>query len=175
MKAPYRNAIRSKESIKKALISLLEQKQDISEITVSEIVELADVNRGTFYNHYNNIMDVVEELENNMLDGLTSCFKATAASKDIRGFIKSLTMFFRENGEACRAIAKDLSRSVFDSLKIKFLIQMKTIQPNIDEFKMLFIINGLAGIYFNYFENRINLSLDDIEAQAIDLIEKMVK
>ena len=53
--------------------------------------------------------------------------------------------------------------------------QMKTIQPNIDEFKMLFIINGLAGIYFNYFENRINLSLDDIEAQAIDLIEKMVK
>lgn len=171
MKAPYRNAIRSKESIKKALISLLEQKQDISEITVSEIVELADVNRGTFYNHYNNIMDVVEELENNLLDGLTSCFKAT----DIRGFIKSLTMFFRENGEACKAIAKDLSRIVFDSLKIRFLIQMKTIQPNIDEFKMLFIINGLAGIYFNYFENRINLSLDDIEAQAIDLIEKMVK
>lgn len=175
MKAPYRNAIRSKESIKKALITLLEQKKDISEITVSEIVELAGVNRGTFYNHYNNIMDVVEELENSLLDGLTNCFKATAASQDIAGFIKALTMFFRENGEACQAIVKDLSRSVFDSLKIRFLMQMKTIQPCIDEFKMLFIINGLAGIYFNYFEKRINLTLDEIETKAIELIEKIVK
>lgn len=59
MKATYRNSVRSKELIRSALITLLEKKQDITNITVSDIVKTANINRGTFYNHYNNLIKVI--------------------------------------------------------------------------------------------------------------------
>ena len=64
MKATYRNSIRSKELIRKAIITLLDQEKSISEISVSDIVKVANINRGTFYNHYNNVIEVIDEIEN---------------------------------------------------------------------------------------------------------------
>ena len=59
MKATYRNSVKSKKLIRSALITLLEKKQDITNITVSDIVKTANINRGTFYNHYNNLIKVI--------------------------------------------------------------------------------------------------------------------
>ena len=49
-----RRVNRTKRQIKKALINLL-SKKDLSRITVSEITELADIGRGTFYTHYQDL------------------------------------------------------------------------------------------------------------------------
>ncbi len=59
MKATYRNSVKSKKLIRSALITLLEKKQEITNITVSDIVKTANINRGTFYNHYNNLIKVI--------------------------------------------------------------------------------------------------------------------
>ena len=56
-KAEYRSAIRSKRMIKQAFLSLIKEK-DISKITVTELVERADLNRATFYAHYPDIYGV---------------------------------------------------------------------------------------------------------------------
>ena len=61
MKKEYRNKIRSKQLIRNAVIELLDKKGNLSSITVSDVVEKANINRGTFYNHYNNVMEVIEE------------------------------------------------------------------------------------------------------------------
>ena len=49
-----RRVNRTKRQIKKALINLLSKKA-LSRITVSEITELADIGRGTFYTHYQDL------------------------------------------------------------------------------------------------------------------------
>lgn len=50
----------TKECISKALIHLL-QRYPIEQITISKLVDEAQVSRGAFYNHFRNLEDVLKE------------------------------------------------------------------------------------------------------------------
>jgi hypothetical protein len=54
------------QKMQNALIELIEQKE-FEEITISEICQLAGVNRTTFYAHYCNTVELLEELEQDMI------------------------------------------------------------------------------------------------------------
>lgn len=56
-----------------ALIALLEEKS-FDYITVSEICAKAGVNRSTFYLHYENTRDLLNEAARYLLDGFLACF-----------------------------------------------------------------------------------------------------
>ena len=60
-KAEYRNAIRSKQLIHNAIAELLHEKP-LDKITVSDVVRHANINRSTFYAHYENIPAVLNSL-----------------------------------------------------------------------------------------------------------------
>ena len=49
------------------LVTLLKQKK-VQDITVRELTELADLNRGTFYLHYKDVFDLLEKTESELLD-----------------------------------------------------------------------------------------------------------
>ena len=51
---------RTRRQIRRALAQLMQQKS-ASEITVKELVDLADINRSTFYLHYETIADLTDE------------------------------------------------------------------------------------------------------------------
>ena len=63
----------------KALLSLLEKKP-FEYITISEICEKAEVNRSTFYLHYENTGDLLKEAIAYVLDNFTSYFSVDAES-----------------------------------------------------------------------------------------------
>ncbi len=46
-----------------------------SKITVTDIVNLADINRTTFYAHYSNVRSIVEEIENDVISKMMSILK----------------------------------------------------------------------------------------------------
>ena len=55
--------LRTREAIRCALLSLLNQK-DASQINVSELTEKAQISRKTFYLHYASVDEALQELEN---------------------------------------------------------------------------------------------------------------
>lgn len=55
--------------LRQSLKTLMEQKP-YTAITVKELSDLAQINRGTFYLHYDNIPDMVHKLEKEFLDGM---------------------------------------------------------------------------------------------------------
>ncbi|GKT04309.1 TetR/AcrR family transcriptional regulator [Furfurilactobacillus sp. WILCCON 0119] len=57
-----RRILRTQKNIKQAFTELLEQKP-FDKITVAEVAELADINRRTFYLHYEDIYALLEQLE----------------------------------------------------------------------------------------------------------------
>ena len=61
---------KTKAQIRQALTRLLMQK-DLKDISVSELTDLADINRGTFYLHYRDVYDLFEQTENDILDNFT--------------------------------------------------------------------------------------------------------
>ena len=58
-----RRMLRTREAIRCALLSLLNQK-DVSQIRVSELTEKAAISRKTFYLHYSSVDEALQELEN---------------------------------------------------------------------------------------------------------------
>jgi AcrR family transcriptional regulator len=66
-KAEYKSAIRSRRLIRQAFIELMNEKE-IDNITVTDIVKRADINRGTFYAHYKYTRAVIEQIKNDTIE-----------------------------------------------------------------------------------------------------------
>ena len=64
-----RRVRRTKKLLTQALTQLLQEKQ-AKEITVKELTELADMNRGTFYLYYKDIFDMLEKIEDSLFEAL---------------------------------------------------------------------------------------------------------
>ena len=65
-KAPDKRSLKTRKAIRNALAELLTQKE-LHKVTVNEIAELADINRGTFYKHYLDIYDLYDKTESEIL------------------------------------------------------------------------------------------------------------
>jgi AcrR family transcriptional regulator len=61
-----RRARRTKDRIKQALITLL-SKKDLKDISVRELTGLADINRGTFYLHYQDVPELLRQIEGELV------------------------------------------------------------------------------------------------------------
>lgn len=75
----------TRHMITSAFLELLAEKE-ISRITVKEICEKSEINRGTFYKHYQDVYDLMEKLENEALDG----FEQLLYSSDEHGSVEVL-------------------------------------------------------------------------------------
>ena len=70
-----RRVLRSKLALKEALLSLMASKS-FSQISITEIVERANYNRGTFYTHYVNKEALLDEVMGELLEELIAAFRA---------------------------------------------------------------------------------------------------
>lgn len=70
---------KTRKVIRECLTELLKEKR-IQDITVREIAEKADINRGTFYLHYKDIFDLMEQIENELLEELEEVLRRYRAS-----------------------------------------------------------------------------------------------
>lgn len=117
-----RRVTRSKQLLKKSLIDLM-KKKPMSEITVKEITALAEVNRGTFYSHYQDIYDMVEKIENEIFEELDKVI-IYRGSEDIntrlQRIYRELFTYLAENAEMCTVL-------LGENGNISFLKRLKTV------------------------------------------------
>ncbi|MCI8420810.1 MAG: TetR family transcriptional regulator [Clostridia bacterium] len=175
----YRSAYRSKKLIKNAFSNLL-QKKDLEEITVTEIVKLSGLNRGTFYAHYNNLTDVLEEIEKEVTDKILSLFSAykgiiianpTPFLREIADFLQKDYDFYK------RLICAKVGENFIDKLK-EFFVATVVEEVKTDEIhgkeKFLLIVrfytNGFANMYVDVFKGKLNVTLDKLTEMMGEII-----
>lgn len=73
-KSTHKNASRSRHLIKQAFGELLNEKP-LNKITVTDIVERANISRGTFYAHYLDVYDLYTAIQNNIIETLDCGFE----------------------------------------------------------------------------------------------------
>ena len=99
----------TKKVLQNALLEILKNKK-IDRVTVKEICEKAQINRGTFYLHYSTPNDLLYEIENTFMEGHNLLFNEYmfGASHDKRSeSINKLQLLFQtilENMELCQVI-----------------------------------------------------------------------
>lgn len=92
--------------LRQAMMELLGRKS-VQEITVRELTRLADVNRGTFYRHYRDIYDFLEQTEEGLIAEFTAVLDAYSNESLRIGLVPILTdvfTFARRNAGLCEAL-----------------------------------------------------------------------
>lgn len=88
--AEDRRVRKSKRAIKQAFIQLLKEK-NLDRITIQQISDLADVNRGTFYLNYEDKYALLDEMENEQIEkikGFVDIRKMDLSTKNSDRFIE---------------------------------------------------------------------------------------
>lgn len=160
MKAPYRNALRSQEMIRKAMLDLLDRKQ-LEDITVTDIVREANINRGTFYNHYNNPIEILEEYKDELFNKLTTAIQRSKATADVDGFVDTVVEHFMKNETEYRRFVKAIPMSIIDQIKQELIKQIQKFNLGIDQPTLYYIVNGLTGLYLDYLKNDLKLNYSE--------------
>lgn len=68
-KTQDRRIQKTRQALQEALLELIQEKE-LSRVTVKELVERANVNRKTFYNHYSDVYGVLDDMENELIGKL---------------------------------------------------------------------------------------------------------
>lgn len=129
-----RRVRKTKKQLRNALTTLLLEK-DIGHITVRDVADIADVNRGTFYAHYSDVYDLLHQLEDDMLSRLDEVgSRHQARAFDGKNFYY-LTDLFTLAGEYsdifytlyCRSGDPEFPDKIFNRLKYQYLFEFLTI------------------------------------------------
>jgi AcrR family transcriptional regulator len=138
-----RRAIRTKKMIRNALSALIEEK-GFGNISITDITTRADINRGTFYLHYIDKFDLLEQIENELLQELQQHIKNTrltdkvtieftdnveSVSKPIP-YMKKVFEYVKENSVLIKAILGPNGDPKFQN-KIKELIHTNIFEKNL--------------------------------------------
>lgn len=93
---------RTKKLIRKGLAELAKEKS-INKITVKELTDLIEINRGTFYLHYKDIFDLVESIENSLYDEFNEIIKTVNPKTILEtpiDILEKFCVFVSENADA---------------------------------------------------------------------------
>ena len=171
-----RRVKKTKASIRRAFNELI-LKKDFTSITVSEIANLADINRKTFYLHYNSIADILIEFENELTDKVLEIIKKDEFI-DIDKFFSGLNNIMLENIDIYRKIAnhttyafllKDckniLKNSIIESFYEKSNMSMEVFNVYAE-----FIASGIISIYTDWLNTNSKMSLEELTIVAREAV-----
>lgn len=177
------------ERMDKALLELLEKK-DFSYITVKGICEKAEVNRSTFYLHYETIGDLLEEsidyIQKKFLSGFQGKQSVMPKIQDCShkelmwitpDYLRPYLQFIKDYQQLYRAAME--RPALFNSEKIYRQMFLHIFDPVLERFDvpvaerryiMVFYLKGISGIIGEWLKEGCK---DPIE-QIITIIQKYV-
>ncbi|HHV97641.1 MAG TPA: TetR/AcrR family transcriptional regulator [Clostridiaceae bacterium] len=165
--------------IKESLINLLEKK-DISQITIKEICENADVNRSTFYSHYTDQYDLLRKIEDEFLDNIKDYLSELEQKNknEVNPVLLAEKIFdyIKANAKLCKLLLsergglnfqKRVMTLVYDTI-INELTDNSKITKEDAEYVYSFTITGCVGIVQKWLN-------DDMKKSARYMAEMVIK
>lgn len=164
----------SKILLKNALMDLLSEKGSVTKISVRELCERADLNRSTFYAHYSEPKELLEEVETELLDATREHLQKIGAENDIGAhrYLLSFLIYIKENDKPFRTLLIDAGdpefRSKFMQQSIIQFVENLNISFPKDQEQYIYsyILNGSTGVIIQWM--RSDYSID--ENALVDLL-----
>ncbi len=148
----------SKMLFKNALMDLLKEKGSINKVSVRELCDRAELNRSTFYAHYQEPNDLLIEIETELLDATEEHLKKIGAENEIGAhkYILSFLQYIRQNDKPFRALLIDSTDPEFRSRFmqqsiIQFVENLRIELPKeLEQYIFSYILNGSTGIIIQW-------------------------
>ncbi|WP_455716570.1 TetR/AcrR family transcriptional regulator [Anaerosporobacter sp.] len=164
-----RRILYTKKVIKESLIELLQEKE-IHQITVTDICNKADINRGTFYTHYKDAYDLLQSLEDELFDQILKYALETSLETHLNTLLINIFDLIAQNKQLCKILfCKQRGSKVLDRiLYIAYKLDIDKLigNPDLDEVHMEYLIKysigGIISVIQVWLENDLRESPSDI-------------
>lgn len=148
----------SKLLFKNALMDLLKEKGSVAKISVRELCDRAELNRSTFYAHYNEPNDLLMEIETELLDATEEHLKKIGEENDAGAhkYILSFLKYIKQNDKQFRTLLIDSADPEFRSRFmqqsiIQFVENLRIEFPKeLEQYIFSYILNGSTGIIIQW-------------------------
>ena len=169
-----RRVQRTQKNIRNALISLLSEKE-LSQITVKELSDKADINRKTFYSYYSGIDDILDIVEK--LLAIIRDYDFRSSDFDAYALFCSLNQIINDDFELYRSLIFSNNYD-FLLIKVKNTIKKTLLEryaPKINAQNNLlglyaeYVASGIVSMYIEWFHSDNSVSLEELAKAASDI------
>lgn len=180
-----RRVRKTRHQLRQGLAKLMLEKS-IKEITVKELTQLVDMNRGTFYLHYRDIYDMVNQLENEIMAEFRVLLESASRQESLGQhqpesllpLFTRIYTYLAENADLCAvflgengdiAFVEKIKGLVRDSCFRTWAAWYPDVKPEKFEWFYAFVVGGHIGLIQNWLSTGMKESPEEIAALAEDM------
>lgn len=176
-----RRVRKTKRQIRNAFTALMLEK-NIADITVREIAELADVNRGTFYAHYKDVNDLLAQLESGIMGKVETVKRLRSPQKSEKATLLYLTNILTlcgENVDVFKTVIiknpdpefqKQLLSTFKRQLLEGFAYRGEATETVKADYYFTFEVSGMMALANTWIENGMKETPAEMAAVGVDFI-----
>lgn len=181
MKKVDRRITKTKKSLRESLTTLMQEKP-VQNITVREIAEMADINRSTFYLHYQDVFDMVTQIQDDMFHDFNDVMMEIPeqpTEKDFFLLTEEIFTVIQNNSDLVKVLLGKNGDTAFVE-KLKNLVKERALnewskllhsgnQESFDYYHA-FIIAGYIGIIETWLKN----GLQETPAEMAEITRNLI-
>jgi AcrR family transcriptional regulator len=154
----------------------------IEKITIKEITQKAGYNRGTFYEYFSDVYDVLEQLEESIIPAMHELPPLHIGNQNMGMPLDMFMLLYEQNSEYYSvllgdkgdpAFASKLKNSTKPVIKQAFL-EKYSINPTEFDFILEFVLSAMIGVMSYWFRENKILPVEDLVSLMYDFMENGV-
>jgi len=168
----------TKMVIRESFLDLLQTK-GISQITIKEICEKADINRATFYSHYQDPYDLMEKIEAQLFENIEEYindYRDKSADQSPVHLVERIFNYIRDNAKLCRLLLSErgninFQKQIMNLVYDKNLMELAhgaKLPKDEAEYVDSFILTGCIGVIQKWLD-------DDMQKSARYMAEFLIQ
>lgn len=174
---------RTRKKIRKVFAEMLSEKIEYDKISVSELCKRAEISRGTFYSHYDDIYGVAEDYEYELI----ARFYDDVKLRGLTDFEKTLDSFFefiKENEEDYRKLCRSndflLSARKLADLFISKILELCYSDKNLRDKNFLAVeirifVEGMTFEFVRYCRGYSDVGTDELYLYTKDWLKRFLE
>ena len=182
-----RRVTRTRRLLRQALVKRMREKS-VSSITVKELCDECDINRGTFYSHYSDVAALLASIENDLFTQLQQVLAQLSTEEMLTRDNTGRTMvalfeFLRENADICAALLCDNGDPAFIE-RVRVFVRREVLgewrhmfsdgDGERQEYTFAFLVSGSMGMLQHWLESGLTLTPEQMAAMLTEFITQGV-
>jgi AcrR family transcriptional regulator len=178
---PSRKTRYTKMVLRDSLTGLMKEKS-ILKITIKDICEVADVSRSTFYAHYKDQYDLLQQIQEETIaniEKLLEKYNHDESRASIIKMLEELLYYIADNGESIQVLLSENGDINFQKKIFGFTRQKQVMKYIIDkyekktqEYASIFMTIGSIGLIHQWLKNNMDVPVSEMARLILKMTQK---
>lgn len=177
-----KRSIKTHKNIKLSFLNILKRK-DLSSITITELCNDCKIHRKTFYAHFRNTADILDEIYDELIQDIEQLYKNILKKKYItfEEIFQKINTYFTENLEIYQLLLQGRHCAIFVTKILNYFnsnfteINEKNRESITNKYTFYFCLSGITSLYVYYLQNCSIVSITDIANTCVKICKKTFK